>query len=150
MAEGRKDKENKNDRKEGAREGKEDCGHQVSGLMERMDGAWCIFGDLSVVRSHDDRMNSQVNMNDTNKFNNVINDTRRVEIPMGGRKFTRVSDDGVKFSKLDRFLLNNEFCNLWGNLSVVALNRKLSNHCPIVLKDVDLDFGPRPFQVFDV
>ncbi|GJW46513.1 transposon TX1, partial [Tanacetum coccineum] len=70
--------------------------------------------------------------------------------PYGGRKFTRVSDDGVKFSKLDRFLLNDDFNNLWGNLSVVALDRKLSDHYPIVLKDVDQDFGPKPFSVFNV
>ncbi|GJZ84480.1 putative RNA-directed DNA polymerase [Tanacetum coccineum] len=69
---------------------------------------------------------------------------------MGGRKFTRVSDDGLKFSKLDRFLLNEEFMKLWGNTSVVALDRKLSDHCPIVLKDVDLDFGPKPFRAFDI
>ncbi|GJR89688.1 hypothetical protein Tco_0213699 [Tanacetum coccineum] len=37
-----------------------------------------------------------------------------------------------------------------GNLSVVALDRKLSDHCPIVLKDVDLDFRPKPFHVFNV
>ncbi|GKB92020.1 hypothetical protein Tco_0964292 [Tanacetum coccineum] len=37
-----------------------------------------------------------------------------------------------------------------GNLSVVALDRKLSNHCLIVLKHVELDFGPKPFRVFNV
>ncbi|GKA62191.1 putative reverse transcriptase domain-containing protein [Tanacetum coccineum] len=26
---------------------------------------------------------------------------------------------------------------------------KLSDHCPIVLKDVELDFGPKPFRVFN-
>ncbi|GJW07594.1 hypothetical protein Tco_1570017, partial [Tanacetum coccineum] len=63
------------------------------------------------------KLNSQVN---EKSFNNYINHTRLVEIPMGG-------------------------C-----LSVVALHQNLSNHCPIVLKDVNLDFGPRPFGVFDV
>ncbi|GJX67804.1 hypothetical protein Tco_0303531 [Tanacetum coccineum] len=76
------------------------------------------------------------------------------EAKKGGthKKFTRASDDGLKFSKLDRFLLNEEFVKLWGNTSVVAvaLDRKLSNHCPIVLKDVDLDFGPKPFRAFDI
>nr|GEV86544.1 cytochrome P450 [Tanacetum cinerariifolium] len=66
----------------------------------------------------------------------------------GGRKFTRVSDDGVKFSKLDRFLLNEEFNELWGNLSVIPLDRKLSDHFLIVLKDTELDFSPKPFRVF--
>ncbi|GKE72401.1 hypothetical protein Tco_1534442, partial [Tanacetum coccineum] len=52
--------------------------------------------------------------------------------------------------KLDHFLLNEEFAKLWGNTSVVALDTKLSDHCPIVLKDVDLDFGPKPFRAFDI
>ncbi|GKC45930.1 transposon TX1 [Tanacetum coccineum] len=65
-------------------------------------------------------------------------------------KFTRVSDDGLKFSKLDRFLLNDQFNELWGNLSVVSLDKKLSDHCPIVMKDVELDFGPKPFKVFNI
>nr|GEV29733.1 transposon TX1 [Tanacetum cinerariifolium] len=33
--------------------------------------------------------------------------------PDGGRRFTRVSDDGLKFSKLDRFLTNEEFEEAW-------------------------------------
>nr|GEW71103.1 reverse transcriptase domain, reverse transcriptase zinc-binding domain protein [Tanacetum cinerariifolium] len=39
---------------------------------------------------------------------------------------------------------------MWGNLSVTALDRKLSDHFPIVLKDMDLDFGPKPFCVFNI
>ncbi|GJV55435.1 RNA-directed DNA polymerase, eukaryota, reverse transcriptase zinc-binding domain protein [Tanacetum coccineum] len=31
----------------------------------------------------------------------------------------------------------------------VALDRKLSDHCPIVLLDKGLDFGPKPFRFFD-
>ncbi|GKC61706.1 hypothetical protein Tco_1089304 [Tanacetum coccineum] len=84
------------------------------------------------------------------EFNEFINNTRLIEIPMGGRKFTRVSDDEMKFSKLDCFLLNEKFNEMWGNLSVVALDRKLPDHCPIVIKDVELDFGPKPFRVFNI
>ncbi|GKB77670.1 transposon TX1, partial [Tanacetum coccineum] len=123
---------------------------RLTGLMNRWNGAWCIFGDLNVVRCNEDRLNCQVNIKESIEFNDFINDMRLLEIPMGGRKFTRVSDDGINFSKLDRFLLNDEFNNLLGNLSVIALDRKLSDHCPIVLKDVDLDFGPKPFRVFNV
>ena len=56
----------------------------------------------------------------------------------------------MKFSKLDRFLLNEDFCSLWGKISVVALDWKLSDHFPIVLKDVNLNFSPRPFRDFDI
>ncbi|GJY02302.1 hypothetical protein Tco_0360454 [Tanacetum coccineum] len=80
-------------------------------------------------------------------FNEFINNMRLIEIPMGGRKFTRVRDDGMKLSKLDRFLLNERFNDLWGNLSIVSLHRKLPEHCPIVLKDIELDFDPKPFRM---
>ncbi|GJU07794.1 hypothetical protein Tco_1124224 [Tanacetum coccineum] len=33
--------------------------------------------------------------------------------------------------------------------AVIALDRKLLDHCPIVLKDVELDFGPKPIRVFN-
>nr|GEX20199.1 putative ribonuclease H protein At1g65750 family [Tanacetum cinerariifolium] len=116
--------------------------------MFNQDGK--IFGDLNVVRCSDDRLNSQVNMKETNEFDNFINNTRLIEISMGGRKFTRIGDDGIKFSKLDRFLLNDGFHSLWGNFSVVALDHKLFDHYPIVLKDAELDFGPKLFRVFNV
>ncbi|GJV02698.1 RNA-directed DNA polymerase, eukaryota [Tanacetum coccineum] len=123
---------------------------RICGLMDSSKGAWCIFGDLNVVRGSEERRNSQVNIRETTDFNDFINEAKLIEIPIGGRKFTRVSDDGLKFSKLDRFLLNEEFMKLWGNTSVVALDRKLLDHCPIILKDVDLDFGPKPFRAFDI
>ncbi|GKE38042.1 RNA-directed DNA polymerase, eukaryota [Tanacetum coccineum] len=57
-----------------------------SGLMYRWKGAWCIFGDLNMVTRIDDRLKSQVNMKEMTKFNDFVNDTRLVEVPMcGGR-----------------------------------------------------------------
>ncbi|GJU56075.1 hypothetical protein Tco_1229789 [Tanacetum coccineum] len=34
--------------------------------------------------------------------------------------------------------------------AVIALDRKESDHCPIVLKDISVDFGSKPFRVFDI
>ncbi|GJW38694.1 cell wall/vacuolar inhibitor of fructosidase 2 [Tanacetum coccineum] len=86
------------------------------GMMNKWQGSWCIFGDLNVVRCNYDRVNSQVNGKEVREFNDFINDMRLVEIPMGGRKFTRISDDGLKFSKMDRFLMNDDFSNLASDL----------------------------------
>ncbi|PWA64445.1 RNA-directed DNA polymerase, eukaryota [Artemisia annua] len=49
---------------------------RLSGLMHRWQGAWCIFGDLNVVRSSDDRFNSQVNLKEASDFNDFINNMR--------------------------------------------------------------------------
>ncbi|XP_071712702.1 uncharacterized protein [Rutidosis leptorrhynchoides] len=72
-----------------------------------------------------------------------------IEIPINGRKFTRISDDGSKFSKLDCFLVKDKFISLWKDLSVDALERRESDHCPLILRDKIVDFGPKPFKVFD-
>ncbi|GJR50975.1 transposon TX1 uncharacterized [Tanacetum coccineum] len=69
---------------------------------------------------------------------------------MGGKRYTRISDDGMKFSKLERFLVSEGFCDVWPELSVVALDRKLSDHCLIMLRDKVVNFDPKPFRVFDI
>ncbi|GKB47973.1 RNA-directed DNA polymerase, eukaryota [Tanacetum coccineum] len=56
----------------------------ISRLMDSLKGAWCIFGDLNVVRRHDERMNSQINIKETCDFNDFINEAKLIEIPMGG------------------------------------------------------------------
>ncbi|XP_071727068.1 uncharacterized protein [Rutidosis leptorrhynchoides] len=35
------------------------------------------------------------------------------------------------------------------DLSVIALDRHLSDHCPLILRDKVIDYGPKPFKVFD-
>nr|GEW96562.1 RNA-directed DNA polymerase, eukaryota [Tanacetum cinerariifolium] len=115
--------------------------NKLVGFMENDKDEWCIFRDFNVIRSHEDSLNSQVNAKEMNDFNTFINNSQLVKILMGGRKFTRVSDDGLEFRKLDRFLATEGFKSKWGNLAVVALDRKLSDHCPIVLKDLDVNFG---------
>ncbi|XP_071712627.1 uncharacterized protein [Rutidosis leptorrhynchoides] len=72
-----------------------------------------------------------------------------IEIPISGKKFTRISDDGTKSSKLNRFLVMNSFISLWEDLSIVALDQRLSDHCPILLRDKIIDYGPKPFKVFN-
>ncbi|XP_071727875.1 uncharacterized protein [Rutidosis leptorrhynchoides] len=53
-------------------------------------------------------------------------------------------------SKLDRFLATDNFINLWEDLSNIALDRRLSDHCPLVLRDKLIDYGSKPFKIFDV
>ncbi|XP_071687671.1 uncharacterized protein [Rutidosis leptorrhynchoides] len=118
-------------------------------ILSDLNEPWVVCGDFNKVRSEDERLNCQFIENRAKKFNEFINNTKLIDIPLGGRLFTRVSDDGIKFSKLDRFLVNDSFHNLWSCLSVVALDRGNSDHCPIILKDDIKNFGPKPIKVFD-
>lgn len=131
-------------------ERKEILWKKISVIMESIDAAWCVFGDFNEVRSSDERLNSNVNLRGSNDFNEFIRRDELIDIPLGGRKFTRVSDDWLKFSKLDQFFVSNSFSDLWTELAVVALDRDLSDHCPIEMKNNIVDFGPKPFRIFDV
>ncbi|GKB86158.1 RNA-directed DNA polymerase, eukaryota, partial [Tanacetum coccineum] len=100
---------------------------RLEGLIQQNNCAWCVFGDFNEVRNQDDRMNTQFHTKDSDEFNEFIANTQLMEVPMGGRRFTRISDDGGKFSKLDRFLITEDFRKKWGNLAAVALDQKLSD-----------------------
>ncbi|XP_071739600.1 uncharacterized protein [Rutidosis leptorrhynchoides] len=82
-------------------------------------------------------------------FNDFIDASHLIEIPMGGIKFTRISDDGLKYSKIDRFLVSESCLATWNGISACTLDREYSDHCPVMLKNSDNDFGPRPTRNFN-
>ncbi|XP_071739524.1 uncharacterized protein [Rutidosis leptorrhynchoides] len=117
--------------------------------MSFKDAEWVICGDFNEVRNESERLNCDFMKNRAARFNQFIEDMQLLEIPLMWKRFTRVSDNGMKLSKLDRFLVSKNFLQSWGDLSVVALDRNTSDHCPIVLSDKNINFGPKPFKVFD-
>ncbi|GJS90295.1 RNA-directed DNA polymerase, eukaryota, reverse transcriptase zinc-binding domain protein [Tanacetum coccineum] len=66
-----------------------------------------------------------------------------------GRRFTRINREGTKLSKFDRFLVCNQFFNIWRDAKAKALVQVVFDHCPIVLFDVSVDFGPKSFKLFN-
>ncbi|XP_071688076.1 uncharacterized protein [Rutidosis leptorrhynchoides] len=118
-------------------------------LLNDGEDAWILCGDFNEVRDVSERLNYEFIASRARRFNEYIANNKLIEIPLGGRKFTRISDYGIKMSKLDRFLVSKKFHNLWGNLSAIALDRDRSDHCPIILRDTVVDFEPKPFKIFD-
>ncbi|XP_071727286.1 uncharacterized protein [Rutidosis leptorrhynchoides] len=118
-------------------------------LMGLNEEAWVLCGDFNEVREHDDRLNCIFHQHQVKRFNEFILRNRLVEIPINGKKFTRISDDGTKFSKLDRFLVSDHFIRLWDDLSITTMDRFLSDHVPIILQEKVIDFSLKPFKVFD-
>ncbi|GAU25959.1 hypothetical protein TSUD_373600 [Trifolium subterraneum] len=68
-------------------------------------------------------------------------------LPLSGRKFTWFKGDGVSISRLDRFLLSEEWCLTWPNCKQDARLRGLSDHCPLILSANEEDWGPRPSRM---
>ncbi|XP_022003879.2 uncharacterized protein LOC110901355 [Helianthus annuus] len=79
-----------------------------------------------------------------------FNDGRVSEYQMIGGKFTYISDNSViKFSKLDRFFVCEQFLNIWPFAPLKVLRRGWSDHCPVILACGAQDFGPVPFKFYN-
>ncbi|KAJ9567283.1 hypothetical protein OSB04_003249 [Centaurea solstitialis] len=119
-------------------------------LCDKEEVSWVFFGDFNEVRNPQERVNSVATKKGMEDFNNFIRRNKLEDIGLGGDKFTRISDDGRKFSKLDRFLVSSSFGDRWKHLSARTLERKWSDHTPILLRDKLDDYGPIPFKFYDI
>ncbi|KAH1213739.1 putative ribonuclease H protein [Glycine max] len=50
---------------------------------------------------------------------------------------------------LHRFLVSEHWLSLWPESCQLVLQRNLSDHCPTILQTSMVDWGPKPFRVFD-
>jgi hypothetical protein len=80
-------------------------------------------------------------------FNQFIEENNLVDLPLHGRQFTWFKGDGLSMSRLDRFLLSEEWCFDWSNCKQVARLRSLYDHCALVLAANEEDWGPRPSRM---
>lgn len=116
--------------------------------MFSLDCIWVLFGDLNVVRNIEERAGSSFNAHEASTFNEFIASSGLHDFPLGGR-FTWFNKAGSKMSKLDRFLVSQNFFDVWPNASVTTMVRIISDHNPIFLQDGDALNGPTPFRMFD-
>ncbi|GJW61693.1 RNA-directed DNA polymerase, eukaryota [Tanacetum coccineum] len=111
-------------------------------VMDNENGFLAIFGECLNVGTVFCNRSSNI-------FNEFISITHLVDLPMGGRKFTRMNKRGTKLSKIDRFLETHHFLSKWPNVGLTASDRDLTDHCPLVLKTHSVDYGPTPFKFFN-
>ncbi|KAD5961600.1 hypothetical protein E3N88_13073 [Mikania micrantha] len=122
---------------------------QIRRLILETDGYWVVMGDFKSVRVPEERLNSQFDSNCATEFNNFILETGLQEFSMKGAKFTYCQKQGRKLSKIDRILVSLNYLDDWSDSCCMVLKRSLSDHSPVILKSSFLDYGPRPFRVFN-
>ncbi|XP_023747639.1 uncharacterized protein LOC111895811 [Lactuca sativa] len=110
---------------------------------------WVVFGDFNAVRSADKRIGSIFCSSTAYHFNKFIASAGLIDLPIGGRKFTYMSPDYSKHSKLDRFLISHNCSADWPHLTVTTLPRLHYDHCPLILSSSVSDFGAPPFRFFN-
>ncbi|GJX44795.1 RNA-directed DNA polymerase, eukaryota, reverse transcriptase zinc-binding domain protein [Tanacetum coccineum] len=112
-------------------------------------GNYILLGDFNVIRNQSERIGSTFNHNAAMDFNNFIPEGSLWDMPLGGHAFTRLSNNGAKMSKLDRFLITEEVMNSFPSLQANALDTFISDHMPILLNKSVEDFGPIPFKMYN-
>ncbi|GKA17937.1 RNA-directed DNA polymerase, eukaryota [Tanacetum coccineum] len=128
---------------------KETIWNKILEFMNINQGHYIIFGDFNVVRYASERIGTIFNPSSANVFNQFIRDAHLWDIPLGGHLFTRINKHGDKLSKLDRFLTSDSFAPLLQKYSAHVLDCQISDHRPILLTPLSVDFGLTPLNFFN-
>ncbi|GJV91786.1 RNA-directed DNA polymerase, eukaryota [Tanacetum coccineum] len=112
------------------------------------DGDVVTMGDFNEVRNSSERFGSVFNKRGAKIFNEFIANAGLVEVPLGGCSFTWCHKSASKMSKLDRFLISDSLLGACPGISSVSLDRYLSDHRPILLRETYYDYGPIPFKFY--
>ncbi|GKA34009.1 RNA-directed DNA polymerase, eukaryota [Tanacetum coccineum] len=120
----------------------------LSNLVRRWNGEAIIMGDFNDVRTMDERLGSSFNVSSARCFDRFIVSSGLVDVKLEGYSFTWSHPSASKMSKLDRFLVTEGIISLYPSISALCLDRHLSDHRPILLREVLSDFGPTPFRFY--
>nr|GEW24874.1 RNA-directed DNA polymerase, eukaryota [Tanacetum cinerariifolium] len=77
-------------------------------------------------------------------FNHFITSSGLVDVKLEGYSFTWAHPSATKMSKLDRFLVSEGIILLFPSITALFLDCHLSDHRPILLREIHTDYGPIP------
>lgn len=129
-------------------EDKQDLWDNLRKIMEQIgDKNLCLVGDFNCIRDESERVGCIYRRRDLVGFNEFIHDSNLLDLEIVNSLFTWFGPQGKK-SKLDRALVNANWMDL-GQWTLKALCRSNSDHRPLLLKIENLNWGPKPFKVFN-
>ncbi|GKE31070.1 RNA-directed DNA polymerase, eukaryota, partial [Tanacetum coccineum] len=117
-------------------------------VIDSWKGEVIITGDFNEVRYKNERFGSNFNVQGATAFNSFIVNAGLEEVSLGGCAFTWCHKSASKMSKLDRFLISESLLSVCPNFSAITLDRFLSDHRPILLRESTYDYGPISFRFF--
>lgn len=130
--------------------GKKFMWEEIINSMESRGGdRWCVLGDFNSIKSSSERRGVDgFNRNEeVQLFRDFLAESGLIDLPLVGRKFTWYKPDGSAMSRLDKFLISEEWLSTWSNLSQWGLKRSVLDHCAAVLKEKEINWGLKPFRV---
>ncbi|GKU89448.1 hypothetical protein SLEP1_g3583 [Rubroshorea leprosula] len=129
--------------------GKRELWEELYNLIISKKGCWCLSGDYNSVRRVEERAGCHGVSREMKEFDEFILRSELIDLPLVGRKFTWYNSNGKQMSRIDRFLVSEDWIAKWSDIKQWGLRRTVSDHCPILLKNEKVDWGPKPFKFFD-
>nr|GEV49786.1 RNA-directed DNA polymerase, eukaryota [Tanacetum cinerariifolium] len=121
----------------------------LANIITNWNGILVTMGDFNKVRATSERYGSTFNKRNSEFFNSFISNSSQFDILLGGFTFTWTDKWGSKMSKLDRFLVLDNFLDVFPFATGVILEKGRPDHRPILLKESMVDYGPTPFRFFN-
>ncbi|XP_068503978.1 uncharacterized protein [Phaseolus vulgaris] len=113
---------------------------------------WCLCGDFNAVRSRSERKGIREGSAYSSEiigFNSFIDANLLLDLPIVGKSYTWFKSNGSAKSRIDRVLVSEEWFVRWPMSKQYVQRREVSDHCALVVKSVEKDWGPKPFRTID-
>ncbi|RVW46613.1 Transposon TX1 uncharacterized 149 kDa protein [Vitis vinifera] len=108
---------------------------------------WCVGGDFNLVRFPEEHSRGGSLTASMRRFSEVVEDLELRDYPLRGGPFTwRGGLKNQVQSRLDRFLVTDNWDNMFNGVVQGILPRPVSDHFPILLEGGGLKRGPSPFR----
>jgi hypothetical protein len=102
-------------------------------LSNTIANPWLVIGDFNLIRSAQDKNNSNVNGRLIRAFNDCIHNSALLELPLLDRLFTWSNmRDSPTLARLDRAFINNAFNTSFPHTHLSSLPRPTSDHVPLL------------------
>ena len=120
---------------------------ELGAIKGLWNGSWCVARDFNAILSPDECSRGGSLNSDMKRFSEVIEDLELKDLPLLGGPFTWSGGvNNQSFSRLDRFLVNEDWdCHFSGSRQCV-LSRLVSDHFSILLEGGGLRRGLSPFR----
>ena len=126
---------------------KEEFWEELGAIRGLWEDPWCIGGDFNVVRFPEERRNAPRLTAEMRRFSEVIGYLGLRDFPLTGGPFTWIGGlNSQVASRLDRFLILDQWEDHFFAITQFALPRLVSDHSPIVLEARGFSSGKSPFH----
>ena len=120
--------------------------------LASQEKVWCFCGDFNAVRSCSERKGIREGADYSSEivgFNRFIDTNLLLDLLIVGKKYTWFKSNGSAKSRIDKVLVSEDWLASWPMSKQYVKLREVSDHCAIVVKSVEKDWGPKPFRSVD-